>query len=395
MLYGKITKIDYTPGRSGGIIEYIFKDEVRNVSFVERSCAEGVKVEDFAAGDDVQFSVSVTPAKIYVNNLAPKKDRILPNEVYDLKEWAFIDYHKYKRLTEIALEEKWYFGEQPYYYKDEEKLCEKYPILENYLNYTYKRLCVEGKIIISDTDEKYAAFNTGLVDKRYLDIFALFVRNDDQGESQPWELLDFVIKGEDKGKLLTENFNVMPARAVYFSDISEVVLDSSALKENENKIDIDYEHIIVENISRFPVEYIVKNLPRSVTFQTVSIDNLDRKLSDEEEKAFYDELSALISKDKYIIYGMLGSFKFAVEMAARRTLWNYKTAVPMYYPAGRSMSILLPICLTEGGNADIALVLEKTKSSRYQGQTILTLEMAYLNSRLITRPDSDWLVTGN
>ncbi len=395
MLYGKITKIDYTPGRCGGIIEYIFKDEVRNVSFVERSCAEGVKVEDFAVGDDVQFSVSVTPAKIYVNNLAPKKDRILPNEVYDLKEWAYIDYHKYKRLAEIALEEKWYFGEQPYYYKGEERLCEKYPILENYLNYTYKRLCVEGKIIISDTDEKYAAFNTGLVDKRYLDIFALFVRNDDQGESQPWELLDFVIKGEDKGKLLTENFNVMPARAVYFSDISEVVLDSSALKENENKIDIDYEHIIVENISRFPVEYIVKNLPRSVTFQTVSIDNLDRKLSDEEEKAFYDELSALISKDKYIIYGMLGSFKFAVEMAARRTLWNYKTAVPMYYPAGRSMSILLPICLTEGGTADVALVLEKTKSSRYQGQTILTLEMAYLNSRLITRPDSDWLVTGN
>jgi hypothetical protein len=40
-----------------------------------------------------------------------------------------------------------------------------YPILSNYLKYTFYRLSKEnGKILIND---KYAAFNTGLVDRRY------------------------------------------------------------------------------------------------------------------------------------------------------------------------------------------------------------------------------------
>lgn len=41
---------------------------------------------------------------------------------------------------------------------------------------------------------------------------------------------------------------------------------------------------------------------------------------------------------------------------------------------------------------DLALVTEKTPSGNYQGHTILPLEWAYNNARLITRPDSDWLV---
>ena len=33
------------------------------------------------------------------------------------------------------------------------------------------------------------------------------------------------------------------------------------------------------------------------------------------------------------------------------------------------------------------------RSGAYQGQTILTLDLAYNNSRLVARPDSDWLKT--
>ena len=41
---------------------------------------------------------------------------------------------------------------------------------------------------------------------------------------------------------------------------------------------------------------------------------------------------------------------------------------------------------------DIALVVEKTKSGNYIGHTILPLNWAYNNARLVARPDSDWLV---
>jgi hypothetical protein len=41
----------------------------------------------------------------------------------------------------------------------------------------------------------------------------------------------------------------------------------------------------------------------------------------------------------------------------------------------------------------LALVVERKQSGAYQGQTVLPLAMAYNNSRLVTRPDSDWLKT--
>ena len=39
------------------------------------------------------------------------------------------------------------------------------------------------------------------------------------------------------------------------------------------------------------------------------------------------------------------------------------------------------------------LVVELTQSGNYQGQTILPLREAYIDARLLCRPDSDWLDT--
>ena len=41
----------------------------------------------------------------------------------------------------------------------------------------------------------------------------------------------------------------------------------------------------------------------------------------------------------------------------------------------------------------MALVVQRMRSGNYQGQTILTLPQAYLDARLVCRPDSDWLRT--
>ena len=83
----------------------------------------------------------------------------------------------------------------------------------------------------------------------------------------------------------------------------------------------------------------------------------------------------------------------AVELARKRVRWNYKTAIPSYYPRANAMSLLLPLCLLDDEHADAALVVQLMPSGNYQGQTILTMQQAYTNARLICRPDSDWLST--
>ena len=75
----------------------------------------------------------------------------------------------------------------------------------------------------------------------------------------------------------------------------------------------------------------------------------------------------------------------------KRVEWNFKTAIPMYFPTENIMSLLLPLSIMDDEKVDAALVVEKTKSGNYLGHTILTLEMAYSNARLVSRPDSDWL----
>lgn len=40
----------------------------------------------------------------------------------------------------------------------------------------------------------------------------------------------------------------------------------------------------------------------------------------------------------------------------------------------------------------LALVMTKTPAHRYRAVTIFTLDMAYSNARLITKPSSDWLI---
>ena len=65
----------------------------------------------------------------------------------------------------------------------------------------------------------------------------------------------------------------------------------------------------------------------------------------------------------------------------------------MYYPTKNTGSLLLPLSLVDEDHVDLALVVERQPSGAYLGQTILPLYLAYSNSRLVTRPDSDWLRT--
>jgi len=56
------------------------------------------------------------------------------------------------------------------------------------------------------------------------------------------------------------------------------------------------------------------------------------------------------------------------------------------------MQLLLPLNLTSENEADLALVADKDKDRHiYRIRTVLTMDMAYVDARLITRPDREWL----
>ena len=299
-----------------------------------------------------------------------KHSNITPRNA--LTNWAYLGHYQttIDNLKNLALDERWYFSVQDSNYP--------FPILVNYLHYTFYKLTKEkGKILYADN---YAVFNTGLVDKRYEPIYALFQKNSNY--TQEWRLVDFCISGEGfAGKNIVRHFNARPEVAHYFDNVSDMLYDVRAPKP-----ELDWEHIIIENIERLPFDFVSDNAPIDFTIQR------PETLSIVERNDYYSNLASAIEKDTKAYRNITNRMKDALELALKRAKWNFKSAIPMYYPKLDKMSLLLPLALVDDEVVDVALVVEKTKSNNYLGHTILPLSWAYSNARLVCRPDSDWLV---
>lgn len=218
-----------------------------------------------------------------------------------------------------------------------------YPILDQYLRYTYQRLVMEDKVVVS-SDGRFAAFNTGLLTPFAEEIFGLFSENRSEREdAQRWFFLRWAKESDWD---LLRNFDELPEMAEYVSTSADLVYDW------RRELKLAYTHIITENSGRFPED--LASQPRRAQ-------------------------QALQS---------------AVDWALRKARRNYKVIVPQWYPAlgEAGAQFLMPLDLTGDGSADLALVVSAIGSAAYRGNTVLTLEMAYSNARLVARPDSEWLI---
>ena len=288
-----------------------------------------------------------------------------------LMQWAYFpDFpNAIQNLKELALKEKWYYKRQNPTFP--------YPILSNYLKFTFVRLLHENKISYSND---FAAFNTGLVNALYDPIYALFQKNKLAGK-QHWYFLNFCIAGQNReGKNLSQYFNPLPEKAKYFQSAGDYIY------ECQEKPQMDWEHIILEHVDRLPIEFLNANKPTGFLFEDIY------KMDEYQKKEYYRKLSDAIKADSKIYRIIKMQIENALETAIKRANWNYKTAIPIYFPTKNKTSLLLPLSLLDENTIDVALVIEKTSAGNYIGQTILPLEMAYSDARLITRPDSDWLV---
>jgi len=290
------------------------------------------------------------------------KSTVPPSSLYD---FAYVLPERWLQLAELARSEEW-GGKH-------------FPLLRNYLNYTFLRLTHEKKIAFTHS-KSLASFNTGLVDRRYQPIYALLVPNKNI-DKQPWFVEGFCVAGEDReGKqLVTEFGSQLPESAYYLDNPADGVFDARA------EIHVDWEHVIEENVLRIPVRLLKR-------FTT----NFDVKepegLPEEEASTYKQYLTNYIKNNDDCNYQLLKAFENALDLARKKARWNYKTAIPIYYPKNNSMSMLLPLSLVSEYTVDLALVVERQPDGNYQGQTTYLMDWAYKCARLIARPESDWLI---
>ena len=236
-----------------------------------------------------------------------------------------------EELATLAHKEDWNYRHT--------KSNRRLPILRNFIFYTFARLEVEEKIATAsgENDEPVACFNTGLATERQEAIFAVFGQRKGVADiSPPWVLEKFA---KESDRSLTF-FAQRPDIANYFTDPSELLYDTRI------ELVVDVDHVIGGNRGRFPSE--------------------------------------LVDND----FAMRSALDAAILAARRRVRRNYKTAIPQYYRG--SLQLLLPLCLVRPERADLALVVAR-ENQVYRASTVLTLDMAYNNARLIARPDTEWL----
>lgn len=322
-----------------------------------------------------------------INNYAffPK-----PKEMY-LYGW---DYAINNLATNVALTERWYYNDKDIVTK---------PILKKYISYTFERLCHEDeeerknaskegreprlKIV---ENEKYSVWNTGLVNHFYEPVYAFFERNNGRNPSvrQPWFFKAFNTANSNQQSILAQFSNNQPERAEYYKDPSDLFYDLKAGVPTYNR-----NHILIDNIDRLPLGFIKKDATDGFRF-VESPDELPYR----EKMEYYEKLRYAVKNDIDWFSSLDERFKNAIKQSLRRVAWNYKTAIPTYYIEDRGISILLPLALESKTKIDLALVCKhhydpEKGINNYEGKTIFTLEMAYYNARLITRPDSDWLLS--
>lgn len=239
------------------------------------------------------------------------------------------DYNKrISDLADFCINETWSFST-----KNDKS------ILKNYLKYTFSKLQEENKVLESDD---FCVFNTGLFTPYYEAVFVQGEKNTTT-ELVKWKFKTFCTKYELGYIGICDD---CPERADYFTNPSLLVFDWRC------PVNINYKHILEDEENK-------KRLPSYV---------LD---SDRPE------------------WELEGS----VRNAIKRVTANYKLAVPQYFNG--KIQLLLPLCFGKTQEPHLALALTKMENNTigyYLGHTCLTMDMAYNNARLISKPESNWLL---
>ena len=267
-------------------------------------------------------------------------DKMIPT---DLFEFAYVPdwYGQLDELAEMILPESWRFKKTT----SETKNIDT-PILERYINSIFRKQSIDYNTS-PDTlsaqgffhiENERACFHTGLYNHRYKAIYGCFERNKKQDTTFKWYF------------------------HVFFDEISPRMKYIGTLPERPS-------YSMIQNGINFNPEWPIRV-------------NVDHILGDEEN---LERIPSKIRKAKNLPLLL----ETAVELARRKSVIEPSIIVPQGYQ--NRLQYLLPVCLTNMVKPDLAMTLS-VMDGYYLGNTCLTLEMAYLNARMIARPTAGWLI---
>ena len=312
----------------------------------------------------IKKSTSQTHYSYFVNYIGSQGDKTKP----DLKnKIQFSDYEKsLEQLSSLAKKEAWCYKAS----KD------KHVILKIYLLYTFLHLENNKKIMYS-SDNRYACFNTGLITNLLEEIYCLL-----EVKGQQFIFKDFCVAGEKaSGKIVVENFSPLPEKAKYITNTSDIYFDSDA------QVLIDYKHIILDNIARIPLTFLSK-FSKAFPKANDILKNIEKAkkkpYSDDLVNRLYSKYTLILKDNNELFNFIKASLEHAISNSIKCAKNNYRFVLPSFFPTRNVMSLMLPVSLEKGSIAQFVLLLEKTPSGNYQGQTILTLKQCYANARLLS-----------
>jgi hypothetical protein len=246
-------------------------------------------------------------------------------------------------LAGIVLEEPW----------DDEGYGE-FPILANYLKYYARRAGEEGVWVegVSPEGLRVTAFDTGLLSRHFEPVYGVFEENRNPGR-QPWVHKEWAVPSSSRMR----DFDLVALkRVVFFTDPAEAVYDPRL------PVVPNLEHILDDNVDRYPAE---------------------------------------LRENQHLRRAAL---EHAIHVAGAKARSNWRLAAPQFHwpkwGGNGHIQLLLPLALMDPDRVDLALVVDRDPpygkdsspaNACYRAFTVLPLEWAYRNARLVTRPEAYWL----
>lgn len=295
----------------------------------------------------------------YINYIGTSIDK--PGDVFS-NQVKFDDFDKaIEQLAKLATPEQWCFN------NSKDPLF----ILKIYLQYVFYRIQKQNRLI-QNKENTFAIFNTGLINNTFDDIYCLLkIKNSE------FIFVGFTTAGNDfLGKTIIELFPKLPNPPTFIDDFTTLEMDANPT------IHIDYNHILIDNISRFPLNFL-STLFSSFKDLQQTIHSIIKCKNQAKSDNLYGKLKASLLKNPLAFQVFKSYFDGVVKDAIKLASHDYRYILPSFFSTKDSLCLMLPLILDQRKGPQLVLLLDKVTSGNYQGQTILTLKQCYVNSRII------------
>ena len=262
----------------------------------------------------------------------------------------------------------------------------RYGILREYLVVTFHRVRTQGKLGTSSAGD-FAAFNTGLATPSGDDVFACF---EPCRVNTPWRFAGFALAGSgDLGRRITSELECIPQAATYLTSLDDVVPQPDA------RVALDFHTLLDDCLGRLPRGF----LRDALADMEGPCDMLDRmgdtSLPVAQRTEAQVRLARFITGTPAVYRRLTRALDDAVDAAIAACRRNYRLAVPVFDPAADAMKLLLPLCLVNDRQADVALVVQRQPSGIWQGTRFVSLPRAYVSARVVCTEQPSWLAFEN